>query len=111
MKELLIDGAPVVLKNISDAQKRGIALIHCGIDARRAAFHRRQQHLLGNERRGWGVLNRLNRSEMNREAEILLHRVGLSRANHSGQRFDGRPGADGGNSASPSRPGSIIMDG
>jgi len=74
--ELLIDGVPVVLKGISDAKKRGIALIHQELMLV-GQLSIADNIFLGNERRGWGVFNRLNRSEMNREAEILLRRVGL----------------------------------
>src|SRR3954454_10960144 len=74
--ELLIDGQPVVLKGIADAKKRGIALIHQELMLV-PQLSIASNIFLGNERRGWGILNRLNRSEMNRQAEALLQRVGL----------------------------------
>src|SRR3954463_4029797 len=77
--ELLIDDKPVVLKGISDAKKRGIALIHqeLMLDPQLSIA---DNIFLGNERRQWGVLNRLDRSEMNRQASALLARVGLKLA-------------------------------
>jgi len=77
--ELLIDRVPVVLKGISDAKKRGIALIHQELMLV-PQLSIASNIFLGNERRSWGVFNRLNRTEMNREAEILLRRVGLKLA-------------------------------
>src|SRR6266704_3427869 len=74
--ELLIDGTPVVLKGIADAKRRGIALIHQELMLV-PQLSIASNIFLGNERRGWGVLNRLNRMDMNREAEALLRRVGL----------------------------------
>src|SRR5947207_6926466 len=76
--ELLIDGVPVVLRGISDAKKRGIALIHQELMLV-PQLSIASNIFLGNERRGWGPLNRLNRTEMNREAEILLRRVEIGR--------------------------------
>src|SRR4051812_38244353 len=74
--ELLIDGVPVVLKGIADAKKRGIALIHQELMLV-PQLSIADNIFLGNERRQWGVLNRLDRAEMNREATALLARVGL----------------------------------
>src|SRR5688572_9052243 len=74
--ELLIDGQSVVLKGISDAKKRGIALIHQELMLV-PQLSIADNIFLGNERRRWGVLNRLDRSEMNRQASALLARVGL----------------------------------
>jgi len=74
--ELLIDGQPVVLKGISDAKKRGIALIHQELMLV-PQLSIADNIFLGNERRRWGALNRLDRAEMNRQATALLARVGL----------------------------------
>jgi ribose transport system ATP-binding protein len=74
--ELLIDDVPVVLKGISDAKKRGIALIHQELMLV-PQLSIADNIFLGNERRRWGALNRLDRAEMNREATALLARVGL----------------------------------
>jgi ribose transport system ATP-binding protein len=71
--ELLIDGAPLVLKGIADAKRRGIALIHQELMLV-PQLSIASNIFLGNERRGWGILNR---AEMNRQAEKLLKRVGL----------------------------------
>ena len=74
--ELLIDGQPVVLKGIADAKKRGIALIHQELMLV-PQLSIADNIFLGNERRRWGALNRLDRAEMNRQASALLARVGL----------------------------------
>src|SRR6266850_2552674 len=74
--ELLIDGQPVVLKGIADAKKRGIALIHQELMLV-PQLSIADNIFLGNERRQWGILNRLDRAEMNRQATALLARVGL----------------------------------
>jgi ribose transport system ATP-binding protein len=74
--EMLIDGQRVELKGIADAKKRGIALIHQELMLV-GQLSIASNIFLGNERRLWGVFNRLNRGEMNREAEALLRRVGL----------------------------------
>src|SRR3954464_8152029 len=74
--ELLIDGVPVVLKGISDAKKRGIALIHQELMLV-PQLSIASNIFLGNERRGWGLFNRLASAEMNHKAENLLRRVGL----------------------------------
>jgi ribose transport system ATP-binding protein len=74
--ELLIDGQPVVLKGIADAKKRGIALIHQELMLV-PQLSIADNIFLGNERRQWGILNRLDRAEMNRQASALLARVGL----------------------------------
>src|SRR5207253_6618728 len=68
--ELLIDGQPVVLKGIADAKKRGIALIHQELMLV-PQLSIADNIFLGNERRRWGALNRLDRAEMNREATAL----------------------------------------
>jgi ribose transport system ATP-binding protein len=71
--ELLIDGKPVTLQGVSDAKRRGIALIHQelmlapNLDISGNIF-------LGNERRKFGMLDR---SGMNVIARKLLERVGL----------------------------------
>src|ERR1051325_10144194 len=54
--QLLIDGQPVVLKNIADAKKRGIALIHQELMLV-PQLSIADNIFLGNERRGWGILN------------------------------------------------------
>src|SRR5436190_1415380 len=74
--ELLIDDVPVVLKGISDAKKRGIALIHQELMLV-PQLSIADNIFLGNERRRWGPFNRLDRAEMNRQASALLARVGL----------------------------------
>src|SRR5882672_876171 len=74
--QLLIDDQPVVLKGIADAKKRGIALIHQELMLV-PQLSIADNIFLGNERRQWGVLNRLDRAKMNREATALLARVGL----------------------------------
>ena len=71
--QLLIDGRPVVLAGISDAKRRGIALIHQelmlapNLDITGNIF-------LGNERRKFGMLDR---GAMHATARRLLDRVGL----------------------------------
>jgi ribose transport system ATP-binding protein len=71
--QLLIDGHPVELRGISDAKRRGIALIHQelmlapNLDITGNIF-------LGNERRKLGLLER---GAMNAAARKLLDRVGL----------------------------------
>src|SRR3954452_20842276 len=65
--ELLIDGRPVVLKGIADAKKRGIALIH-QVLMLVPQLSIASNIFLRNERRGWGIFNRLNNSQMNAEA-------------------------------------------
>src|SRR3954468_5234316 len=57
--ELLIDGQPLVLKGIADAKKRGIALIHQELMLV-PQLSIASNIFLGNERRGWGIFNRLN---------------------------------------------------
>ena len=73
--QLIIDGEPIVLRNVADAKRRGIALIHqelmlaSNLDIASNIF-------LGNEPRG--LAGRLNRGEMLRRSRELLTRVGLS---------------------------------
>src|SRR5436190_13666849 len=59
--ELLIDGQSVMLKGIADAKKRGIALIHQELMLV-PQLSIADNIFLGNERRQWGILNRLDRS-------------------------------------------------
>jgi len=74
--ELRIDGEAVVFRGVADAKKRGIALIHQelmlapNLDIAGNIF-------LGNEKRLWGPLAKLDRSAMVTVAERLLRRVGL----------------------------------
>src|SRR5215212_6552871 len=69
--ELLIDGQSVVLKGIADAKRRGIAMIHQELMLV-PQLSIASNIFLGNERKGWGLFKKLNRSEMNQEAEALL---------------------------------------
>ncbi len=75
--EILIDNRPVRLHGVADAKRHGIALIHqelmlaANLDIAGNIF-------LGNERRKWGFLKRLDRSAMDVQAAALLHRVGLN---------------------------------
>jgi ribose transport system ATP-binding protein len=68
-----IDGKPVVFRNVADAKRRGIALIHQelmlapNLDIAGNIY-------LGNERSSFGLLNR---KAMHTNAAALLNRVGL----------------------------------
>src|SRR5438046_1481991 len=62
--ELLIDDVPVVLKNISDAKKRGIALIHQELMLV-PQLSIASNIFLGNERLGGGVFNLLIHNDTN----------------------------------------------
>src|SRR5207247_9228856 len=74
--ELFIDGQAVTLRNVADAKRRGIALIHQelmlapNLDIAGNIF-------LGSESRG--VAGRLRRGEMVQRSKSLLGRVGLDR--------------------------------
>ena len=73
--DIRIDGQPVVLNGVSEAKRRGIALIHQelmlapNLDIASNIF-------LGNERAP-SLLMPLHRRELNRRAEALLARTGL----------------------------------
>jgi ribose transport system ATP-binding protein len=75
--ELLIDGQPVVLRNVADAKKRGIALIHQELMLARN-LDIASNIFLGNEARGPWPTDWLNRSKMCAVTRGLLARVGLS---------------------------------
>ncbi len=73
--QLFIDGEEVVFRKVSDAKRRGIALIHQelmlapNLDIAGNIF-------LGGEARG--AMGRLSRSEMIARSRVLLNRVGLA---------------------------------
>jgi ribose transport system ATP-binding protein len=75
--EILVAGQPVVLSDVSEAKRLGIALIHQelmlakNLDIAANVF-------LGSERRPFGLLTPLDRRAMNARAATLLARVGLS---------------------------------
>jgi ribose transport system ATP-binding protein len=77
--EIEVEGERVVFRSVSDAKAKCIALIHQelmlapNLDIAGNIF-------LGNERRAWGPLGKLDRREMCRIAEGLLKRVGLELA-------------------------------
>src|SRR5258706_13459 len=74
--DIFIDGVPVVLNDIREAKRRGIALIHQelmlapNLDIAGNIF-------LGNERAKPGLFKTISRSQMNAKAQALLQRVGL----------------------------------
>lgn len=74
--EMFINGEPVAIRNVADAKRLGIALIHQelmlapNLDVAGNIF-------LGNEMRLGGMMNLLDRSAMNAAAKALLGRVGL----------------------------------
>jgi ribose transport system ATP-binding protein len=74
--EIFIDGVPVVLNDIREAKRRGIALIHQelmlapNLDIAGNIF-------LGNERARPGLFKTISRSRMNAKAQALVQRVGL----------------------------------
>jgi ribose transport system ATP-binding protein len=75
--QIFIDGQPVILNDIREAKRRGIALIHQelmlapNLDIAGNIF-------LGNERASPGLFKPISRSEMNRKAQALVRRVGLN---------------------------------
>jgi ribose transport system ATP-binding protein len=72
-----VDGHPVHFHSVKDSKRLGIALIHQelmlanNLDIAANIF-------LGNERRCWGPLRKLDRGAMNARAAELLQRVGMS---------------------------------
>jgi ribose transport system ATP-binding protein len=75
--QLRLDGQPIVLKNVAEAKKLGIALIHQELMLA-PNLTIADNIFLGGERYGWGPLFKLNQVEMNRMARELLQRVGLN---------------------------------
>jgi ribose transport system ATP-binding protein len=75
--QLRLDGHPVHFKNVADAKKLGIALIHQELMLA-PNLTIADNIFLGGERHGWGPLYKLNQSQMNQVARSLLQRVGLN---------------------------------
>src|SRR5580765_3101827 len=69
--QISIDGRPVVLQGIKDAKKLGIALIHQELMLA-PNLSIAGNIFLGNEKRGWGKLHKLDRAEMNSASRELL---------------------------------------
>jgi len=72
--EIFIEGKPVVLADVREAKRLGIALIHQELMLARN-LDIAANIFLGNE--GGGMMNVLRRGEMNAKAASLLDRVGL----------------------------------
>jgi ribose transport system ATP-binding protein len=75
--EILIDGQAVAFRGVKDAKRRGIALIHQELMLA-PNLSIAGNIFLGNEKRVWGKLQKLDRAEMNQAARGLLTRVGLN---------------------------------
>jgi ribose transport system ATP-binding protein len=77
--QIRIDGTPVVLDSVSEAKRRGIALIHQelmlagNLDITANVF-------LGSENKRLGLVTPLDRAAMNARAKKLLERVGLTQS-------------------------------
>ncbi|WP_437617953.1 sugar ABC transporter ATP-binding protein [Sorangium sp. So ce1151] len=75
--QIILDGAPVALRGVSEAKRLGIALVHqelmlaSNLDIAANIF-------LGNEGANGRLLARLRRDELNTRAATLMRRVGLS---------------------------------
>jgi len=72
--EIIIEGKAVVLSDVREAKRLGIALIHQELMLARN-LDIAANIFLGNE--GGGMMNVLRRGEMNAKAALLLDRVGL----------------------------------
>jgi ribose transport system ATP-binding protein len=75
--QILVDGQPIVLRNVKDAKRLGIALIHQELMLA-PNLSIAGNIFLGNERREWGPMQKLRRGDMNETARGLLQRVGLN---------------------------------
>jgi ribose transport system ATP-binding protein len=75
--QIHIDGQPVVLSGVRDAQRRGVALIHQELMLARN-LDLAANLFLGNEPGGQHSLRTLRHSDMNARARTLLDRVGLA---------------------------------
>ena len=75
--EILVDGQPISLTGVKDAKRLGIALIHQELMLA-PNLSIAGNIFLGNEKRKWGPLRRLDRRGMNTAARALLKRVGLN---------------------------------
>ena len=75
--KIFVDGRPTVLHGIKDAKRLGIALIHQEL-MMASNLSIAGNIFLGNEKRGWGPLQMLDRAAMNDTARKLLARVGLN---------------------------------
>jgi ribose transport system ATP-binding protein len=74
--EILLDGRPVQLPNVTAAQRLGISLIHQELNlAENLSIA--ANIFLGRERSRFGPIGLLDNRTMNRETERLLSRVGL----------------------------------
>ena len=74
--EIVIEGKPVVLSDVSEAKRLGIALIHQELMLARN-LDIAANIFLGNE--GGNMMSTLRRGDMNAKATALLDRVGLHR--------------------------------
>jgi ribose transport system ATP-binding protein len=74
--EIVVDGKPVVLSDVSEAKRLGIALIHQELMLARN-LDIASNVFLGNEPGGRSLLLPLHRLEMNSRAKVLMERVGL----------------------------------
>jgi ribose transport system ATP-binding protein len=74
--EIIVDGKPVVLSDVSEAKRLGIALIHQELMLARN-LDIASNIFLGNEPGGRSLLMPLHRLEMNAKAKALMERVGL----------------------------------
>lgn len=75
--EILLDGRPVQLPNVTAAQRLGISLIHQELNlAENLSIA--ANIFLGRERSRFGPIGLLDNRTMNRETEKLLSRVGLN---------------------------------
>src|SRR5438477_1166270 len=74
---LLIDGQPVHFRNVKDAKRAGIALIHQELMLA-PNVNIAGNIFLGNEPRVFGRLGWMNRRAMNASAVALLQKVGLN---------------------------------
>src|SRR5437763_11532044 len=75
--QVFIDGQPATLHGVKEAKRLGIALIHQELMLA-PNLSIAGNIFLGNEQRGWGVLQKLSRREMNEKARGLMARVGLN---------------------------------
>ncbi len=75
--EIVIDGKPVVLSDVREAKRLGIALIHQELMLARN-LDIASNIFLGNEPGGRALLWPLHRLEMNAKAKALMERVGLN---------------------------------